>query len=415
MPNAAPRDAWPPADSHATTSSTDLATDFVGGRGALLWLALKTGAFSVLTLGFYRFWQKTRLRRWYWSSIRVGGLPLEYVGDPVEKLLGFLVAVVILAFYIGLVNLVLMFASFSLFQGNGFAYGLSLLGVLPLWFYASYRARRYLLARTRWRGLRFGLEPGAWGYAGRALGHWALTILTLGILWPRMTYHLEKYRTDRTSYGSARMVQGGRWQMLLPATKPLLAALLCALGVAGVAWGSGNIPLSLGLGLLAAMVGIYGIVHYRVTTLRLLTQTKTLDGVTLRLSASPFRILVIHLLGYCLAILAAALPALALGALILMLRTGNMLDDLGLAETLAPLSGLPRGVIFGASALLYFSIFLIWSALSHAFVTLPVMRHYSRGLTLHGSDHLADIQQRDRDEVPQAEGFAEALDVGSSI
>ncbi|MGY9049065.1 MAG: DUF898 family protein, partial [Rhodobacterales bacterium] len=364
MPNAAPRDAWPPADSHATTSSTDLATDFVGGRGALLWLALKTGAFSVLTLGFYRFWQKTRLRRWYWSSIRVGGLPLEYVGDPVEKLLGFLVAVVILAFYIGLVNLVLMFASFSLFQGNGFAYGLSLLGVLPLWFYASYRARRYLLARTRWRGLRFGLEPGAWGYAGRALGHWALTILTLGILWPRMTYHLEKYRTDRTSYGSARMVQGGRWQMLLPATKPLLAALLCALGVSGVAWGSGNIPLSLGLGLLAAMVGIYGIVHYRVTTLRLLTQTKTLDGVTLRLSASPFRILVIHLLGYCLAILAAALPALALGALILMLRTGNMLDDLGLAETLAPLSGLPRGVIFGASALLYFSIFLIWSALS---------------------------------------------------
>jgi hypothetical protein len=33
---------------------------------------------------------KTRLRRWYWSSIRPDGLPLEYFGDPLEKLLGIL-------------------------------------------------------------------------------------------------------------------------------------------------------------------------------------------------------------------------------------------------------------------------------------------------------------------------------------
>jgi hypothetical protein len=33
---------------------------------------------------------KTRLRRWNWSSIRPDGLPLEYVGDPLEKLLGIL-------------------------------------------------------------------------------------------------------------------------------------------------------------------------------------------------------------------------------------------------------------------------------------------------------------------------------------
>ena len=61
---------------------------------------------------------RTRLRRWYWSAIRPGGHPLEYVGDPIEKLLGFLFAVVVLAFYIGIVNLVLMFFSFALFNGN---------------------------------------------------------------------------------------------------------------------------------------------------------------------------------------------------------------------------------------------------------------------------------------------------------
>jgi hypothetical protein len=63
--------------------------EFVGSRWALFWLALKTGFLTVITLGIYRFWMKTRLRRWYWSAIRPGGHPMEYVGDPIEKLLGF--------------------------------------------------------------------------------------------------------------------------------------------------------------------------------------------------------------------------------------------------------------------------------------------------------------------------------------
>ena len=70
----------------------------MGARRRLLWLALKMDFLTILTLGIYRFWMKTRLRRWYWSAIRPGGHPLEYLGDPFEKLLGFLIAVVILAF-----------------------------------------------------------------------------------------------------------------------------------------------------------------------------------------------------------------------------------------------------------------------------------------------------------------------------
>ncbi len=368
----------------------------------------------MLTLGVYRFWQKTRLRRWYWSAIRPGGMPLEYVGDPVEKLLGFLIAVVILAFYVGIVNLILMFASFSLFQGNGFAYGLSLLGVLPLWFYARYRARRYVLARTRWRGLRFGLEPGAWGYAGRALWHWALTLLTGGLLWPRMTFHLEKYRTDRTSYGTAMMVQGGRWQMLYPATKPLFVALAFALG-SGTAAFFGNVPVSTGLAILAGLIALYGLVHYRVDSLRRLTATKTLNGVGLSLTASPLRVLMILLLGYFLAALAVAVPATVLGVLIVMLQSAETLADIGVSEEMIWIAALPRWMILGATALVYFCIFLLWSALTHTFVTMPVMRHYARGLVLHDPEKLDTIRQRDRDEVQQAEGFAEALDVGASI
>jgi uncharacterized membrane protein YjgN (DUF898 family) len=92
----------------------DLTTDYKGAKSAIFRLALATGIRTVLTAGFYRFWMKTRMRRYYWSAIRPGGMPLEYVGRPTEKLLGFLTAVVFLAFYIGIVNLILMFFSFSL-------------------------------------------------------------------------------------------------------------------------------------------------------------------------------------------------------------------------------------------------------------------------------------------------------------
>ncbi len=368
----------------------------------------------MLTLGIYRFWMKTRLRRWYWSAIRPGGQPLEYVGDPIEKLLGFLIAVVILAFYIGIVNLLLMFLSFSLFQGNGAAYLLSFLGVIPLWFYARYRARRYILARTRWRGLRFGLAPGAWGYAGRALWHWTVTLLSLGLLLPRMTFHLEKYRTDRTSYGTAMMVQGGRWQMLYPAMRPLFGAAALT-GVAALALNFGPTPApGIGLAMLAAAAAVYGLVHYRVRTLEMLTANKTLDGVALTLDASPFRILMIHVLGYLLAGVAILLPLMVLGFVIMGLHFAELATESG-ATQIVLLENLPRWLLIGVSAMLYFTIFLIWSALTHTFVTMPVTRHYARGLRVLNPARIEAIRQRPRDEVVQAEGFAEALDVGASI
>ena len=129
-------------------SPNTLPTDYAGRRGHLFKLAMWSSLLTVLTLGIYRFWMKTRLRRYYWSAIRPGGQPLEYVGEPLEKLLGFLIAVVFLAFYIGIVNLILMFLSFSLLNNNFAAYAVSLVGIVPILFYARFRARRYILART---------------------------------------------------------------------------------------------------------------------------------------------------------------------------------------------------------------------------------------------------------------------------
>ncbi len=390
-----------------------LETDYAGRRAPLFHLALVSGVLTVLTLGLYRFWMKTRLRRYYWSAIRPGGIPLEYVGEPLEKLLGFLIAVVVLAFYIGIVNLILMFLSFSLFQGNFAAYALSFVGVIPIMFYARYRARRYVLARTRWRGLRFGMDPGAWGYAVRALLHWCITILTLGLLWPRMTFALEKYRTDRTWFGTARFVQTGQWQMLYPPFLPLFVGIVL-LTVAGVSVYSGSPDFGIGAAGLGVVIALYGLAHYSVHSFRLLTNAKQLDGVGFVARPRPWRVIRIYAFGYSIVSL-----LLSVFLLLLLLALGGLVIAIaGPAGDFNPQSigeSLPLWLGMGAGMTFYFTVFVSWAALRHVFVTLPLARHYAETLQITGVHYLAAISQRDRDEFAEAEGFAEALDLGAAI
>lgn len=384
-------------------------------------LALKTSLLTVLTVGIYRFWMKTKLRRYYWSSVRISGVPLEYVGQPIEKLLGFLMAVVILAFYLGIVNLLLMFASFSLFQSNVAAYVVSFLGVIPLWFFAMYRARRYMLGRTRWRGIRFALDPGAWGYAFRALWHWLLTILTLGLLWPRMTFYLEKYKTDRTWFGDQKLEQGGRWTMLFSAALPVILTVL-AIG-ASVAAMIGLPMLNQGtLGETGEQIWTFGIVlaiavfilpfsatYYWVKSLELLTNTKRAGEMTLEFTPSTARICRIIFMGNFIVWLLVSLMLLGLGLVIVFGASGQDI------ERLTAIGALPVWVTIAFTALSYFVIYIMWGALRHVYVLQPMWKHFSEKLTLAGAPALNAVGQRGRDERRDAEGFSEALDLGGAI
>ncbi|MBD3665955.1 DUF898 family protein [Sulfitobacter aestuariivivens] len=418
-----------------------MGVEFVGKRGALFWLALKTGFFTILTLGIYRFWMKTRLRRWYWSAIRPGGHPMEYVGDPFEKLLGFFIAVVILTFYIGIVNLLLMFVSFSVFNSSWVGYLASIAGVIPIWFYARYRARRYVLGRTRWRGVRFALEPGAWGYAGRAMLYWFLTIISLGVLWPRMTFLLEKYRTDRTYFGSAKLLQGGRWQMLYRAAIPFVLALVATSGVAAwlllidPVWPdtlsdvdrairsvylllfqdgemlSMNWPERLFLIPLCMSALVYGAIHYRWATKRIMANHKSADGVRFASKIKPPRVTMIYVLGISL-----SYSVLVFGlALLILLVIGALGFDAVLGDDIAVMADMPQWLSFVLLGALYLGVFLLWGVLHNTFVTFPLMRHMALTTTLPTASGLARISQRTRDEFAEAEGFAEALDLGAAI
>jgi uncharacterized membrane protein YjgN (DUF898 family) len=168
------------------------------GRGALL---------EFVTVGFYRFWLATDMRRHLWSHTAVGGDTAEYTGTARELLIGFLFAVAILA------PIYFIYFLLGLEAERYKAFASAPMGVFFYLFaqFAVYRARRYRLTRTVWRGVRFWMTGSGWNYAWR-VGLWALALtLTLGLTLPWRQAALERFKMRHTSYGNVpgRFVASG--------------------------------------------------------------------------------------------------------------------------------------------------------------------------------------------------------------
>jgi uncharacterized membrane protein YjgN (DUF898 family) len=168
------------------------------GSDRFYWRLLTRGAvLLLLTLGLYRFWLVTDVRRFLWTHTEIADDTLEYTGTALELLLGFMIAIAILVpLYAGFFFLALELGTVGKFAGVIAFVVLALLGQ-----YAVYRARRYRLTRTVYRGIRFHQTGSAWRYAINAVGWWSLAILTLGLLYPWAQAHLERFKMDNTYYG----------------------------------------------------------------------------------------------------------------------------------------------------------------------------------------------------------------------
>lgn len=68
--------------------------------------------------------------------------------------------------------------------------------------FAIYRARRYRLTRTRWRGIRAGQTGEASRYAALSLGYLLLSLMTLGLTVPLLNTRLQQYRMANTWIGN---------------------------------------------------------------------------------------------------------------------------------------------------------------------------------------------------------------------
>lgn len=214
----------------ASETASPTGVRFLGAR-KVYWRLLSRGAVLLMvTLGIYRFWLTTDVRRFLWANTEIAGDSLEYNGTPVELLTGFLVALAILIpVYAGFFLAALDLGPIGELSG--------LVGIALLLLggqYAIFRARRYRLTRTVFRGLRFHQEGSAVLYALRAALWWGLTALTLGLAYPFQQASLERYKMRHTYYGDLPgRFAGAGWRLFLRGL-PLWLILMAPLALAAI-------------------------------------------------------------------------------------------------------------------------------------------------------------------------------------
>jgi len=174
--------------------------DFTGNRTEFRKLVTKGALLELVTFGFYRFWLVTDIRRHLWANTAVDGDAAEYTGRAKELLVGFLFALAILV----PIYLAYFLVGIEFERWQGFASTPLFISFYAFGQFAIFRARRYRLTRTVWRGVRFWMDGSGWAYSFRAMLWGLLVFLTLGLALPWREASLERYKMRHTHYGDLR-------------------------------------------------------------------------------------------------------------------------------------------------------------------------------------------------------------------
>jgi uncharacterized membrane protein YjgN (DUF898 family) len=172
--------------------------DFTGNRSEFRKLVTKGALLELVTFGFYRFWLVTDIRRHLWAHTALDGDSAEYTGRARELLVGFLVALAILV----PIYLAYFLVGIEFERWQAFASVPLFLAFYAFGQFAIFRARRYRLTRTIWRGVRFWMDGSGWAYSLRAMLWGLLVLLTLGLALPLRDAALERYKMQHTHYGN---------------------------------------------------------------------------------------------------------------------------------------------------------------------------------------------------------------------
>jgi uncharacterized membrane protein YjgN (DUF898 family) len=203
--------SWPPLVPPPPPSPVPppMPVGFSGSRREFFDLVKRGAGLELVTLGFYRFWLLTDIRRHLWSNTLVDGDAAEYTGRGRELLIGFLVALAILMpVYIGYFLIGLEAEHIQAFASIPLIAFFYVFGQ-----FAIYRARRYRLTRTVWRGVRFWMTGSGWKYALQASLWGLLMIVTLGLVLPWRNAALERYKMRHSHYGDLQgSFEGRGWE-----------------------------------------------------------------------------------------------------------------------------------------------------------------------------------------------------------
>ena len=430
-------------DAAAAKEPIDIS--FQGSSAPMAGLGFVNGLLKVLTLGLYSFWAKTEVRRRIWSATRLNGEPITYTGTGKELLLGFLVA------FFGVVLPVLLGgAAVNVFFGGSPQVLALYQGVVYVAFFvlfgnAIYRAQRYRLSRTEWRGIRGGLSgsPGQYGWAyfwtlalpftgismiagilayvtGPAVGGVIMVLALLTVLWvlPWRATYLPRLITREMTFGDRSMTYTGTAS---PLYRSYLFAWLGNAVIFGTAISSTAVyvmqsglyaqqlagirphPLDflpmVGSGIVALIASAVVTACYRASQINHFARNTHFEGATFRGEATGSTLMWLVLSNWLISILGIAAGVLIGGLLVYATAPSTPASDMAFqgADAVALLMVVPP--------------IIVMTTVAGTLAQFRSARYFLSRLKLDGPVNLGLIMQSQSGRPKRGEGLAQVFDI----
>ncbi len=404
-----------PITAEAVDSTESYAFAFDGDRAAFFRIIVRNILLTVVTVGIYRFWAKTRLRRYLWAKTRLQDEPFEYVGRGAELFVGFLIVLSIL-FPLGLIYA--LFSTLVVSTEGSVRELFDLLSTLVFVFLlgvATFRAQRYRLSRTQWRGIRGRLGGSSLAYGLRYLVWILLVLLTLGLAYPGYSIALTRYMTRHTWFGSGRFgFHGSGWALFFPWLGVLFfwGVLLGSASVltymaydtvfaeneASTFFGLPAPAVTLSLVFLWIINGWFCVgvfIQYKVTEFRYIFSCTNLDAARFDLKLNGNRIFQFSL-RYVAIVFVALIPIIVLPALAAVLA-----EDFSMEDTVT---------VYAVLAVLFFTFVL--PPLYYVYFLFDLLKAMFKSLAMTNAQVVDTIKQAEDQGLKFGEGLADAFDVG---
>lgn len=385
----------------------------------------------ILTLGIHHFWGKTEVRKRIWCSVRLNGEPLEYTGTGKELFLGFLIIFGVILLPVSLATFAAVFlfgpesTALKVFQFTLYASFVFLTGM------AIYRAQRYRLNRTRWRGIRAGLHGSSLSYAWTYFWTLLLIPFTLGWISPWRSTLLQKIVTDDMRFGNRPFHFSGNSGPLYKSFTVfwLLTALLAAgtFGVIGSAMADfvlladGDRPPQLPPDKIMKIVGLVygglfvaGLMYmvlsawYRAAMMRHFARHTHLDNLTFQSTVKAHGLLWISVTNYLMLFvggIVATAAIVGIGMVVLSGLASAGIDPLGMASGASPAMVIQKAS--GAMTL----IFVLSLGMLLPIAQSRSVGYVVRNLAFDGSIDLSMIAAGAEQDIKRGEGLAQAFDI----
>ena len=204
---------------------------FHGTGGSLFGIHIVNVLLTLVTLGVYYFWAKTRVRVYLMSETELEGSRFAWHGSGRELFWGFLKACAVFGAPTILLIAIrdLLDVPSGLKVVAGILVPLIVIVVLPL---AMVGARRYRLSRISWRGIRFSFRGAAREFVKLFILGSVLSSLTFGLYYPIFDVRRHAFMTEHSWFGNRRFSFDGRGRDMFG---PFLIAVLLAIPTFGLA------------------------------------------------------------------------------------------------------------------------------------------------------------------------------------